>query len=84
MKDVLTEEWRSGSDRGSKLLEDILYGKKAVYDPVKMEGLPVGVQIVTKPWEEELLLGIMGVVDGALGRRGFGPGSWQPLKSKAS
>ncbi|KZV71564.1 amidase signature enzyme [Peniophora sp. CONT] len=76
-KDVVTDEWFIGDDRGSKIWEGALYGKNAVYDPVKMEGLPVGVQIVGPPWGEEAVLAIMDVVDKALGPRGFGPGSWK-------
>jgi Asp-tRNA(Asn)/Glu-tRNA(Gln) amidotransferase A subunit family amidase len=77
-KDAVTDEWFSGPDRGSKIIENRLYGKEAVYDPVKMEGLPVGVQVVGKPWEEERVIKYMRVIDKALGKRGFGPGSWKP------
>ena len=45
-----------------------------------MEGLPVGIQVVGQPWGEEKVLAIMHVIDGALGPRGFGPGSWEPSK----
>ena len=51
--DAVTEEWFSGPDRGSRLLERLVYGKNGMYDPQEMRGLPVGVQIVGKPWEEE-------------------------------
>ncbi|OBZ73562.1 putative amidase PB8B6.03 [Grifola frondosa] len=50
--------------------------KKGWYDAAAMAGLPVGVQVVGRRWEEEKVLGMMRVVDGALGERGFGPGSW--------
>ncbi|KAI0027805.1 amidase signature domain-containing protein [Vararia minispora EC-137] len=76
-KDAVTDEWLSAPDRGSKILESRVYGLGGVYDPVKMRGLPVGVQIVARPWEEEKLLGIMRLVDNALGPRGFGPGCWK-------
>ncbi|KDQ61771.1 hypothetical protein JAAARDRAFT_31250 [Jaapia argillacea MUCL 33604] len=74
--DKLTEEWDSPIG-GSKLLQDALYsGKAPVYDVEKMNGLPVGIQIVGKTWEDEKVLAMMRVVDEALGPRGFGPGMW--------
>ncbi|KAK2787509.1 hypothetical protein FQN52_007227 [Onygenales sp. PD_12] len=36
------------------------------YDAQKMHGLPTAVQIVGRRWEEEKVLGFMGVVEGAL------------------
>jgi amidase len=55
-----------------------LYGPETgVYDPQKMAGLPVGVQIVGAQWEEEKVLGVMRVVEATLeraGKRRFGPG----------
>lgn len=41
-----------------------------------MHGIPVGVQIVGKPWEDEKVIEMMKVVDEALGKRDFGPGTW--------
>jgi Asp-tRNA(Asn)/Glu-tRNA(Gln) amidotransferase A subunit family amidase len=78
--DELSDEWRAAPGDGSKLLEGELYGPKGVYDPSAMKGLPVGVQVVGRPWEEEKVLAIMHVIDAALGPRGFGPGSWTPNK----
>ncbi|KAG2356539.1 amidase signature domain-containing protein [Suillus spraguei] len=52
-----------------------------VYDPKAMEGIPVGVQLVGKKWEDENVLAMMHVVDAALGPRGFGLGSWEPTKT---
>lgn len=47
-----------------------------------MKGMPVGIQVVGKKWEEENLLAMMHVVDNALGKaRGFGPGSWDEFKT---
>lgn len=89
-EDVITDEWKSKSDipksegdrvTGSWILNEGVYGgngKVGVYDPVKMEGLPVGVQVVGRHWEDEKVLAIMHVVDQALGPRGFGPGAWKP------
>ena len=69
---------------GSKLLERELYGPKGAYDVRAMEGLPVGVQIVSEAWGEEKVLTIMHVVDAALGLRRFGPGSWAPSKQNGT
>ncbi|KAJ7495817.1 amidase [Mycena galericulata] len=78
--DALTDEWINAPDHGSTMCESELYskGKKPLYDPVAMEGMPVGVQIVGKIWEDEKVLAMMKVVDEALGKeRGFNPGSWE-------
>jgi len=75
-KDQLNDAWFQGPGHGSKLYERELFeGKNPVYDPKKMENIPIGVQIVGKRWEEEKVIGMMYVVDQALGPRGFGPGS---------
>ena len=79
-RDGLSDEWRVAPGNGSKLLERALYGPGGAYDVQAMEGLPVGVQIIGEAWGEEKLLGIMHVVDAALGPRGFGPGAWAPNK----
>ncbi|KAJ7646872.1 amidase signature enzyme [Roridomyces roridus] len=84
--DALTPEWIQGPGHGSKMTEGEIYFKttltsnlkKPVYDATEMRGLPVGVQVVGKPWEEEKVLGMMRVVDQALGKgRGFEPGGWE-------
>ncbi|KIY62605.1 amidase signature enzyme, partial [Cylindrobasidium torrendii FP15055 ss-10] len=78
-QDWLTEEWavRGGQGSGSVWIEDVLYrkGKKSVYNAKDMDGMPVGVQVVGKRWEDEKVLHMMQVLDEALGKRGFGPGS---------
>ncbi|KAK0466783.1 amidase signature domain-containing protein [Desarmillaria tabescens] len=76
-KDKLTEEWTKRSPDKVSILEDQLYReKKPFYDPVPMKGLPVGIQVVAKKWEEEKVLAMMSVIDAALGEdRGFGPGA---------
>jgi amidase len=33
------------------------------------EGLPIGVQIVARPFEDEIALGVAGIVDAAFGYR---------------
>jgi len=56
-------------------------GAPKVYDPVAMEGLPVGIQIAGRWNEDEKVIGLMKVVDDVLGERGFGPGSSKLYKS---
>ncbi|KAJ7093138.1 amidase [Mycena epipterygia] len=75
-KDKLTEEWTKAPS--PSLVEQALYqGKNPIYDPVMMKGMPVGVQLVGKKWDDEKVLAMMRVVDTALGKdRGFGPGNW--------
>jgi hypothetical protein len=76
-KDQVTEEWSTGPGLGSTLIEKELYrGKKPVYDPEAMKGIPVGVQVVGKKWEDEKVISMMHIVDKALGSRGFGPRAW--------
>jgi len=78
-KDGLTDEWTKGPGLGSKIIESDLYRRKKdlVYDPEAMKGLPVGVQVIGKSWEDEKVVAMMKVVDDALGPRGFGPTAWQ-------
>lgn len=79
-RDELSDEWRASPGNGSKILENEAYGPKGAYNARAMEGLPVGIQVVGQAWEEEKVLAIMHVIDGALGPRRFGPGSWGPNK----
>ncbi len=85
--DGATVEWtnpRVGSGHGSASIERLLYGfldrngrgKGGYYDAEKMAGIPVGVQVVGRKWEEEKVVEMMKVVDHALGPRAFGPFSW--------
>jgi len=81
--DALTEEWTvrgEGKGQGSNQVEARLYGNGGIYDVEAMAGLPVGVQIAGKSWEEEKVIEMMKVVDKALGERGFGPGSYRKWK----
>ncbi|KAJ6606604.1 amidase [Mycena vulgaris] len=75
-KDRITEEWTKAAS--SSLVETALYrGKTPIYDPVAMAGMPVGIQVVGKKWDDEKVLAMMRVIDSALGKdRGFGPGNW--------
>ncbi|TCD61777.1 hypothetical protein EIP91_007955 [Steccherinum ochraceum] len=86
-RDAVTAEWSDpsvGSGHGSHLLEGLLYkGDRAFYNAKKMVGLPVGVQVVGKKWEDEKVVEMMKVLDAALGKRGFEPGSFK-ASSKAS
>ncbi|GAA6053096.1 hypothetical protein JCM3770_000382 [Rhodotorula araucariae] len=65
---------------GSSLVEKSVYGAAGagggVYDADAMAGLPVGVQVVGRLWDEERIVEVMKVVDAALGPRGFGPGEF--------
>jgi Asp-tRNA(Asn)/Glu-tRNA(Gln) amidotransferase A subunit family amidase len=79
-RDGLSDEWRKAPGGGSRLLEEEVYKPRGAYKPSAMEGLPVGVQVVGQPWEEEKVVAIMKVIDNVLGPRGFGPGSWAPDK----
>lgn len=78
VKDVLTDDWMTGSGHGSPIFEGGIYrGKSPLYNPEATKGMPVNIQIVGRKWEDEKVLGIMKVVDEALGKeRGFGPGAW--------
>lgn len=56
-----------GQDQSSTFLENKLYGgKKPAYDANEMQGLPVGVQIVGRSQEDEKVIAMMKVVEGAL------------------
>ena len=76
--DEVPAGFKAGVGGRSKLFEERMYmGKNPIYDAKAMQGIPVGVQIVGKKWEDEKVLAMMRVVDDALGPRGFGPGSWK-------
>ena len=78
-KDSLTSDWLVSEPRGGMVMVErqLYYGKSPLYNAQRMHGLPTGVQIVGKRWEDEKVLHIMGVVDAALGKRAVGPGSWK-------
>ncbi|KAI0051046.1 amidase [Auriscalpium vulgare] len=88
-RDALTPAWFAGR-HGSRVLEAEIFGKDLAdaqrggkaYDVQKMQGLPVGVQVVGRLWEEEKVVAVMRVVDEALGERGFGPGMWRGEEEK--
>lgn len=42
--DVITEAWSEGM-KGSKMFEEKVY-TEGIYNPIEMEGLPVGIQLV--------------------------------------
>jgi hypothetical protein len=82
-KDKITPEFlESKVGRGSLLVERQLYeGKNPAYDAEKMKDLPVGVQVVGGPFEEERVLMAMKIIDEGLKERQgegerFGPGEW--------
>ncbi|KAK4051159.1 hypothetical protein OIV83_002981 [Microbotryomycetes sp. JL201] len=87
-KDAVTDEWRNKTPavQGSTTIEKRVYGVAGApggaYNAQEMSGLPVGVQIVGAPWEEEKVIELMRLVDGALGPRGFGPGQYAQREKK--
>lgn len=85
-RDGLTEEWhkRRLTHDGSKIFEQRVYGPGGAYDAKDMAGLPVGVQVVGKQWDEERVIELMKVVDVALGPRGFGPGDFMRREEASS
>ncbi|KAF7310294.1 hypothetical protein MIND_00403400 [Mycena indigotica] len=86
--DALTPEWTSPPKDmplttvykalylGGSPLAPAHHAKSPAYNAEKMAGMPVAVQVVGRKWEDEKVLAMMKVVDGALGPRGFGPGSF--------
>ena len=82
--DALPEDWlttTSNNVPSSREVDKLLYGKKWGYDADAMEGLPVGIQLVGKRWEDEKVVEMMKVMDAALGDRGFGPDGWEKWKA---
>ena len=82
--DGLTDEYTSESAKqaGSPYINYWMYRKKEpFYDVQKMAGLPVGIQIVGKKWEDEKVVEMMKLVDRLLGQRGFGPGAWKTQRN---
>ena len=80
--DALPEDWLTTTTGiSSREVDKALYGKKWGYDADAMEGLPVGIQLIGKKWEDEKIVEMMKVVDAALGERGFGPDGWEKWKA---
>lgn len=82
--DALPDGWpteTAGSAPFSKELNKLLYGGKWGYNVDMMKGLPVGIQLAGKRWEDEKVVEMMKVVDAALGERGFGPDGWEKWKA---
>ena len=65
----------------SREVNKVLYRGKWGYDADAMEGLPVGIQLIGKKWEDEKVIEMMKVVDAALSERGFGPDGWKKWKT---
>ncbi|GAA5982115.1 hypothetical protein JCM10908_004747 [Rhodotorula pacifica] len=84
-KDAPSEEWeaRRRAAGGSPLIEPRVYGPKGIYNAKEMAGLPVGVQVVGRQWDDERVIELMKVVDKALGPRGFGPGEFAKRQQAA-
>ena len=82
--DAVPKDWlttNAGDTPSSGDINKVLYGDKWGYDATAMEGLPVGIQLVGKRWEDEKVIEVMKVVDDALGERGFGPDGWEKWKA---
>lgn len=82
--DTLPDNWLTMTTFNTPFSKEInkqLYGGKWGYNAGMMEGLPVGIQLIGKRWEDEKVVEIMKVVDGALGERGFGPDGWEKWKA---
>lgn len=65
--DAVPEGWLEigeGEARSSILEKRVYGGSDPAYDAGKMEGLPVGVQIVGRQWDEEGVLAAMKLVEG--------------------
>jgi hypothetical protein len=85
--DALPKDWLTtprSATPSSKEIDKSLYGGKWGYDADAMEGLPVGIQLVGRRWEDEKVIEMMKVVDAALGERGFGPDGWEKWKATHS
>jgi len=83
-RDALPNDWlttTAGNTPSSKEINKLLYGGKWGYNADTMKGLPVGIQLVGKRWEDEKVVEMMKVVDAALGERGFGPDGWEKWKT---
>nr|XP_018999641.1 amidase [Kwoniella mangroviensis CBS 8507]OCF63102.1 amidase [Kwoniella mangroviensis CBS 8507] len=52
---------------GSWILEKRVYGPGGAYDADKMHGLPVGVQVVGREWQEEKVLEMMKILEDLVG-----------------
>lgn len=66
-RDATPANYLEGST-GSWILEKKIYGgSDPAYDAGKMAGLPVGVQIVGRQFEDERVLALMKIVEGAMG-----------------
>lgn len=82
--DALPEDWlttNTSSIPSSKEINKSLYSEKWGYNADAMKGLPVGIQLIGKRWEDEKVIEMMKVVDAALGERGFGPDGWEKWKA---
>lgn len=62
-RDAAPADFTSAS-AGSWILERRVYGTAdPAYDATKMHGLPVGVQIVGRQWEEERVVAMLRIVE---------------------
>lgn len=70
-RDVAPKDYCGEETDGSWILERGVYGTdNPAYDAEKMHGLPVAVQIVGRPFDEEKVLAMMKIVEDAVGYTG--------------
>ncbi|KAJ9477036.1 putative amidase (putative) [Pseudozyma hubeiensis] len=71
------DRWNSDRrmNETSKVCNFLLYS--VAYDAKKMHGLPVGVQVVTRPYHDEKAIGIMRLIDDALPSPEKRGGGWR-------
>lgn len=68
--DAVPEGWLEqgeGEARSSILEKRVYGGQDPAYDAGKMEGLPVGVHVIGRQWDEEGVLACMKLVEGLVG-----------------
>lgn len=66
-RDIASANYAAGSE-GSWILEKRVYGgSDPAYSSEKMAGLPVGIQLVGRQYDEEKVLAFMKLVEGAVG-----------------
>lgn len=74
-KDHLEDAWTTEKYGAATVDHELYKSKKPLYDPQAMAGMPIGIQVVGRKYEDEKVIAMMRILDQALGsERGFGPG----------
>lgn len=74
-KDYLEDAWTTEKYGAVTVDHELYKSKKPLYDPQAMAGMPIGIQVVGRKFEDEKVIAMMRILDQALGsERGFGPG----------